>query len=151
MYPLSRGLMAAAVLFVMAVPAWAQAPSGDVTFSSESIAAGGESRRVDGTLHFKDKSYPFTVSGVRIAPLGGDRNGGAGDVLNQGTGTVYNLQRAEDFAGNFVPVKPGATLISDATTTTLENQKGVRFEFHTTAPGTRVIEWPAEGVAVTLK
>src|ERR1700722_1935297 len=122
MFPISKGLMTAAVLFVLAAPARAQTPSGDVTFSSEGVAAGGESRRVDGILHFKDKSYPFTVSGVRIASLGGDRNGGAGDVLNQGTGTVYNLQRVEDFAGNFVPVKPGATLISDATTTTLENQ-----------------------------
>ena len=151
MYPISKGLMAAAAMFIMASPALAQAPSGDITFSSESVGAGGDYRRVDGTLHFKDKSYPFTVSGVRVAAQGGERNAGAGDVFNQGTGHVYNLQRVDDFAGKFVPVKPGPTLASDATTTTLENQKGVRVEFHTTAPGTRVIEWPADGVVLSLK
>src|SRR5579859_7211732 len=140
MYPISKGLMGAAVMFVLTTPALAQAPSGDITFSSESVGAGGEYRRVEGTLHFKDKSYPFTASGVRVAAPGGDRNSGAGDVFNQGTGQVYNLQRVEDFAGNFVPVKPGPTLATDATTTIVENQKGVRLEFRTTAPGTRVIE-----------
>ena len=151
MFPTSKALLSAAAMFVLATPALAQTPSGDITFSSESVGEGGEYRRVDGTLRFKDKSYPFTVSGVRVAARGGDRNSGAGEVFNQGTGQVYNLQRVEDFAGKFVPVKPGPTLASDATTTTIENQKGVRVEFHTTAPGTRVIEWPADGVVLTLK
>jgi hypothetical protein len=156
MYPVSKGLMTAAMLFVMATPALAQAPSdqaasGDVTFSSESITSGSEYRRVEGTLRFKDKSYPFTVSGVRVAVPGGNPDNGAGDVFNQGTGKVYNLQRVEDFAGNFAPVKPGATLASEATTTTVENQHGVRLEFQTTATGTRIIEWPADGVLLSLK
>jgi hypothetical protein len=151
MYPISKDLIAAAVMFVMATPALAQPPSGDITFTSESVGAGNESRRVDGTLHFQDKSYPFTVSGVRVAALDGTRQGGAGDVLTEGTGNVYNLLRVEDFAGNFAPAKPGATLASDATTTIIENQKGVRVEIHTTAPGTRVLEWPADGVVFSLK
>jgi hypothetical protein len=151
MFPTSKALLSAAVMFVLTTPALAQAPSGEITFSSESVGEGGEYRRVDGTLHFKDKSYSFTVSGVRVAAQGGDRNRGAGDVFNQGTGQVYNLQRIEDFAGKFVPVKPGPTLASDATTTIIENQKGVRLEFRTTAPGTRVIEWPADGVVLSLK
>lgn len=158
MHPISRNLVAAAALLVLAAPALAQAPSGDVTFTSESAAAGSEFRKIDGTLHFKDKSYPFTVTGVRVASLGGgqkgERNSGAGDVFNQGTGAVYNLQRIEDFAGNFAPVKPGAagaTIASEATKIVVENQKGVRLEVRTTAPETRVIEWPADGVVFALK
>jgi hypothetical protein len=155
MFPISRNLMAAAAILVMAAPALAQTPSGDVTFTSDSVAAGSEFRKVDGTLHFKDKSYPFTVTGVRVASLGGERSGqrssGAGDVFNQGTGEVYNLQRIEDFAGNFAPVKPGATIASEATKIVVENQKGVRLEVHTSAPETRIIEWPADGVVFALK
>jgi hypothetical protein len=143
--------MAAALMCVMVAPALAQAPSGDITFTSESLGGGNESRRVEGTLHFKDKSYPFTVTGVRVATLSGSRESGAGEALTEGTGNVYNLQRVEDFAGNFVPVKPGSTLASDATTTIIENPKGVRLEIHSTAPGTRVLEWPADGVVFNMK
>jgi len=78
MYPTSKGLMVAAAMFVMATPALAQSPSGDVTFSSENV--GGEVRRVDGNLHFKDHSYPFTVSGVRVETATGNRDSGAGRV-----------------------------------------------------------------------
>jgi hypothetical protein len=151
MCPIIKGLIAAALMFVTATPVLAQAPSGDITFTSESVGAANESRRVEGTLHFKDKSYPFTVTGVRVAALGGKREAGAGEAFNEGTGNVFNLLRVEDFAGNFVPVKPGPALASDATTEIIENAKGVRLEIHTTAPGTRVLEWPADGVVFSLK
>jgi hypothetical protein len=154
MYSNGRIFLAAAAILVMAAPALAQAPSGDLTFTSDAVAAGSEFRKVEGTLHFKDKSYAFTVSGVRVASEGGARSSGAGDVFNQGGGEVYNLQRIEDFGGNFVPVKPGAagaTIAKEGTKIVVENQKGVRLEVHTTAPETRIIEWPADGVVFSLK
>jgi hypothetical protein len=133
-----------AVGFMLAVlaPAFAQERSADITFSGGSIAAGIGYTWGDGTLHFGGKDYPFTVRGLSVADVGIDRIDGAGDV--------YNLQRVEDFSGNYVAASAGATVGGGGGLAMLENKKGVRIYVRSTTQGLK-LNLSADGVAVALR
>jgi hypothetical protein len=137
-----RAFTATAFMLAVVAPAFAQERSADITFSGGSIAAGIGYTWGDGTLHFRGKAYPFTVRGLSVADVGIDRIDGAGDV--------YNLQRVEDFSGNYVAASADATVGGGGGLAMLENQKGVRIYVRSTTQGLK-LNLSADGVAVALR
>src|SRR5262245_60603362 len=85
-----------------AVAAEKATPSGKVTISSTSIAAGIGVTWGDGKLTFKGKEYPFSVDGLTLVDWG--------IAKAQANGDVYNLTDPEKLAGNYVAAEAGLTL-----------------------------------------
>jgi hypothetical protein len=142
MESMRRSFMAAGLMLAVVTSAFALERSADITFSGGSVAAGVGYTWGDGVLHFHGKEYPFTVNGLSVVDVGLSRIEGAGDV--------YNLQKPEDFSGNYTAAAAGATVAGGGTVAVLENQKGVRINFHSTTQGLK-LNLSADGVAVRLK
>jgi hypothetical protein len=70
-----------------------------------------------GVLNYQGKQYPFTVKGVSL--------GGVGVTKVDARGTVYFLNKLEDFPGTYSAVSAGATLGAGAGASQFENNKGV--------------------------
>ena len=77
-----------------------QKPSGTVYIEQVQIAFIGSGNLGGGTLTFEGRKYPFTVGGLGI--------GGFGISKMKATGEVYDLKKAEDFAGTYVQGRYGA-------------------------------------------
>jgi len=138
-----HGVLAVAGLtLALAAPVFAENRSGDLTVSGVSVAAGVGYTRGDGVLRFNGKEYPFVVNGLSVVDVGISHFDGVGDV--------YNLKRVEDFAGTYVSAGAGATIAGGGEVAVLENQKGVRVEFHSTTQGLK-LNLSADGVAVALR
>jgi hypothetical protein len=92
-------------------------PSGTFELSAEQVRLliGGASGK--GTLNYKGKTYPFTIKGLSV--------GGVGVTKVTATGTVYFLEKLEDFAGTYSAATIGATLGAGAGGSQFENNKGV--------------------------
>lgn len=135
-------LMVAALTLGVVMSAGAQDRSADITFSGTGIAAGIGYTWGNGTLHFKGNDYRFTLNGLSVADVGIAHIEGAGDV--------YNLQRVEDFSGNYVAAGTGATVGGGGDLTALENQNGVRIFVRSTTQGLK-FNLSAEGIQVALK
>jgi hypothetical protein len=92
-------------------------PSGTFEVQAEQVRLliGGGSGK--GVLTYQGKQYPFTVKGVSL--------GGVGVTKVDATGTVYFLNKLEDFAGTYSAVTAGATLGAGAGASSFENNKGV--------------------------
>jgi hypothetical protein len=139
---LRKGLLVASLILLTLAPALADAPTGKITFSGGSVTVGVGYTWGRGHLRVNGKSYPFVVHGLSVVDIG---------VANiKGTGEVYNLKRIEDFPGNYVAAEAGATLAGGGALAVLENQNGVRIEFHSTTQGLK-LNLSANGVAVSFK
>jgi hypothetical protein len=92
-------------------------PSGTFEVQAEQVRLliGGGSGK--GVLRYQGKQYPFTVKGLSV--------GGVGITKVDATGTVYFLDKLEDFAGTYSAVTIGATLGAGAGASNFENNKGV--------------------------
>jgi hypothetical protein len=100
------GRLAAALLFlcVLSVSALPQSgpptrPSGSVSIHQVQIAFIGSGTTGGGTLYFRGRSYPFTLGGLGI--------GGIGISRLDAVGSVYNLNRLEDFNGVYGQARTG--------------------------------------------
>jgi hypothetical protein len=102
-------------------------PDGTVEFTGGSVAAGLGFSWGSGTLTYKGKKYPFTVSGLSA--------GAAGAASVTASGSVYNLKKVEDFEGNYTGVGTGATVGGGASVTTMRNQNGVVIDSVSTTRG----------------
>jgi hypothetical protein len=91
-------------------------PAATVDFTGGSAAIGVGYTWGSGTLHYKDKNYPFSASGLSLADVGGGQN-----VV---TAEVYNLNKAEDFPGTYSIAQAGAALVGGGGIGYLENEKG---------------------------
>jgi hypothetical protein len=94
-----------------------------------------------GHLVFQGKSYPLKVSGLSAADVG------ASDYT--ASGSVYNLKRPEDIAGNFAAAGAGATMAGGVSGTILENEKGVTIQMTAVRTGLQ-ITLAAERMKITL-
>ncbi|MDQ0391069.1 hypothetical protein [Labrys monachus] len=143
MTPTLKTCLVAASLFCMSAPAFAQnAPDATITFSGGSVAAGVGYTWGSGTLRYKGKAYPFTVSGLSVVDVGAARI--------DGTGTVYNLRNVADAAGTYVAAGVGATIAGGGTVAALQNQNGVIVHFHSTTAGLK-LHLSASGIVIKLK
>jgi hypothetical protein len=113
-----RTLMGLAVLVLIATPAWgADDTTGKVSIETMTVGAGLGLTWGNGVLEYQGKEYPFTVTGFSVGDLG------AAKV--RAKGEVYNLQRAEDFAGVFMAAVAGGTVGGGAGAAAMKNQNGV--------------------------
>jgi hypothetical protein len=71
-----------------------------------------------GTLTFEGKTYSFEVSGASIGAS-------LTQAVSELDGTVRNLRRPEDLAGNYIAVGVGAAIGGGAGVARLRNAKGV--------------------------
>src|SRR5262249_58912925 len=82
-----------------ALSADAPQPSGKVSVTSTSIAAGIGVSWGDGTLNFKGKDYKFSIQGLTLVDFGISKADAVGDV--------YNLSDVSKFEGNYVAGEAG--------------------------------------------
>ena len=119
-------------------------PSGYLWLSGGVVGLGIGYSWGHGTLYnSKDqKQYPFKLSGVSIADVGG-----AG--INA-EGEVYNLTSPADLTGNYSAVTAGMTIIEGGSVAYLKNEKGVVIKLHSQTGGLR-FNLSANGMHITLK
>ena len=103
------------------------APAEDVksgTFSLEILRVSfiGSAARAKGLLHYGGKTYKIKATGLGA--------GGFGASKTKITGTVYNMNRREDFAGTYVNLRSGVAVgeTGMAKSIYVENEKGVRLK-----------------------
>jgi|SRR5208282_2159711 len=128
---------------LLLLPAMAadQVPDGTIELSGGSVALGIGYSWASGKLVFQGKTYPLKVQGVSIVDVG------ASDYT--ATGSVHNLKRLEDFAGNFTAASAGATVAGGASGTIMKNQNGVTIELSATRQGLQFTLAP-EGLKISL-
>ena len=117
-------------------------PSGRVTISSRSIAAGVGVTWGDGRLTFKGKEYPFTVNGLTVVDWGISRATASGDV--------YDLTDVSKFAGTYAAAEAGFTLAGGTGGMTMRNAEGVIINLRSTSRGAR-LQLGTSGLTITLK
>jgi hypothetical protein len=117
-------------------------PSGKVTVQSKSVALGVGVSWGDGKLSYRGKEYPFSVNGLSVVDLGVSRVTAAGDV--------FNLDKIEDFSGNYVAAAGGATVGAGAGAIVMKNQHGVVMRLTGTGQGVQ-LTLASKGVDVELK
>ena len=116
--------------------------SGTVRISSSAVAAGIGITWGDGTLSYKGQSYAFSVNGLSVADLG--------ISTVTATGDVSNLNKVEDFSGNYAAGEAGIALAGGQSDVIMKNENGVVLRLHGTQQGVR-LTLAAQGVALKLK
>ena len=137
-------LAVATLLFMIAVPAFGKgpAPSGKITVSSTSIAAGIGVSWGDGMLKFKGKSYPFSVDGLSLIDLG--------ITKASAVGNVYDLTDVSKFSGTYVAAEAGFALAGGMGGMVLRNQNGVVIHVRSVSKGAKLQLGPG-GLSIKLK
>ena len=116
--------------------------SGKVTLESTSIAIGVGVSWGDGVLEYRGQKYPFTVKGLSVMDLGVSKV--------TARGVVQNLNKLEDFSGNYVLAGAGASVGGGEGVAALKNQNGVEMALTATGQGIR-LSLPHGGVDTKLK
>jgi len=118
---LQPALLGVAGLFIAACASTLTAPStppsATVRVQEISAAYYGSAAAGSGTIHFHGQRRHFTITGVGA--------GGMGAVKMTATGSVYNLNNLQDFAGTYRGVSSGLTLIQGKLHAKLQNGNGV--------------------------
>jgi len=143
-----KTMMLLAVLGLVSVLAVAStapaqnATTGTLTLESKSIAIGVGVSWGDGTLTYRGKKYPFSIGGLSVVDLGVSKVTARGDVKN--------LNKVEDFTGNYTAVGAGATVGGGAAAAVMKNQNGVEIALTATTVGVK-LALPVAGVDIKLK
>ena len=130
------------ILAVTSTAAAQNATTGTVTLESKSIAVGVGVSWGDGTLEYRGKKYPFTIKGLSVVDLGVSKVTAKGDVKN--------LNKLENFNGNYTAAGAGAAVGGGAGVAVMRNQNGVEITLTATAQGVR-LALPVSGVDIKLK
>jgi hypothetical protein len=77
-------------------------PTGSVTIKATTVKVGVGVSWGEGVLTFGNENHPFKVSGLSIVGIGGSSV--------EAEGTVFNLEKLEDFAGAWAEVSGAAVL-----------------------------------------
>jgi len=95
-----------------------------------------------GTLTYKGKQYPISVSGLSV--------GDVGVTKFAASAKVYNLKKLEDFNGNYTAIGAGVAVASGAGEVAAKNQNGVQVDLVTTTQGVK-FALGASGIEMKLK
>src|SRR3989442_7949381 len=98
-----------------------------LTVSGGTVTAGIGLHWGTGTLSYSGKTYPVKVEGLSV--------GEVGVIRATARGEVSNLERLEDFSGNYVAVGVEATAAGGAGVTVMRNQNGVVVQLTSTDQG----------------
>jgi hypothetical protein len=134
--------LAAVLVCVGSLAAADEKPSGTVTIESKAVALGVGVSWGDGKLHYKGKTYPFSVKGLSVIDLGVSKV--------SARGKVYHLNKVEDFSGNYAAAQAGAAVGGGMAVIALKNQNGVVMELSSTQTGVRLTA-AGEGIDVKIK
>jgi hypothetical protein len=93
-------------------------PDGTLQLSFKSVGVGIGFSGGSGTLTYKGKDYPVSVSGMSL--------GKVGVTGSSATGKVYNLKSLKDFNGHYVGAGTGMTVAGGRSRVELKNQNGVQ-------------------------
>nr|WP_298795426.1 hypothetical protein [uncultured Acetobacter sp.] len=118
------------------------APTAKITLSAKSADVGLGYTWGDGNLSYGGHTYKFTITGGTIAAVGFSKI--------EGTGTVYNLHRLQDFDGTYGAAHGEATLGNGLGGAVMENKNGVRIKIETISKGAR-LAGSAQGLTLELK
>lgn len=124
---------AGAFLTLAGLPAVAQqrVKSGTVTIEQLQVAFIGSGGAGEGTLHFRGKTYRFSVGGLGV--------GGFGISKMEATGDVYNLRELSQFPGAYGAARYGAAFgDKGGGELWLENPHGVMMSLKTRREGLAV-------------
>jgi hypothetical protein len=105
----------------------ASKPDATLQLSGRAVAAGLGVSWGSGTLTYKGKNYPVSLSGLSLVKVGISKV--------TASGRVYNLKRLQDFDGTYTAVTADVTLAGGGSTISLKNQNGVRVNLHATTRG----------------
>ena len=120
-----------------------QTPSGTVEMHQVQAAFIGSGATGDGTLRFRGRSYPFSVSGLGV--------GGIGVSTVEATGEVYDLAKADDFEGAYVQGRYGFAIGEESGGALwLKNDKGVVMRLMAKRTGL-MLSLGGDAVVITLK
>jgi hypothetical protein len=142
------GATALTLLLMLAAPAAAQerpegAPSASIAIQQLHLAFIGSAALGGGTLTYKGRSYPISVSGLGIGGIGASRL--------TASGPVYGLRRRDDLAGVYTQVRSGWALGAQGQGTLwLSNDKGVTMKLNTRRSGLQ-LTLGADGVIIGFK
>jgi hypothetical protein len=117
-------------------------PDATVVLNAGSVAAGIGYTWGKGDLTYNNQTHKFSISGVSIV------DAGAANIT--ATGSVYNLNKLSDFAGNYVAASAGLTIAGGGSAAYLKNEHGVVIKLLSTTVGLR-FNLAASGVSVKLK
>ena len=127
---------------IYSVAAEKATPSGKVSLSTTSIAAGVGVSWGDGKLTFKGKDYPFSVDGLSLVDWGISKA--------QANGDVYNLTDVSKFGGTYVAAEAGLTLAGGLGGMVLRNSDGVILHLRSVSQGAR-LQLGTSGLVIKLK
>jgi hypothetical protein len=117
-------------------------PSGTVSIHQVQVAFIGSGTSGGGTLRFGGRNYPFKLGGLGI--------GGIGVSRIDATGTVYNLNRLQDFNGVYGQARTGwAAGKSGKGEMWLQNTNGVYLRLHAQRRGLS-LSLGADGMVIQL-
>jgi hypothetical protein len=125
-----------------ALSADAPKPSGKVSITSTSIAAGIGVSWGDGTLNFNGKDHKFSIQGLTLVDFGISKADAVGDV--------YNLTDVSKFEGNYVAGEAGFALAGGMGGMSLRNQNGVIMHLRSVSQGAKLQLGPA-GMNIKIK
>lgn len=118
-------------------------PTGAVSIRQLQVAFIGSGAVGGGTLKFRGRSYGITVGGLGIGGIGASRL--------TANGTVYGLNRREDFAGAYVQLREGWAVGEQGRGRLwLRNDKGVTLRLATRRQGLQ-LALGADGVLIGWK
>jgi hypothetical protein len=117
-------------------------PSGTIEIASTSVAAGVGVVWGDGTLHYRDANYGFSIQGLSVVDVG------ISSITT--TGEVFDLKNPQDLAGNYVAGAAGLALAGGGDGIIMQNDRGVVLRLHGTEKGVR-FQLGAQGVSIKLK
>ncbi len=120
-------------LFITTTAVAEETPSGTIVIDQTQVMllVGGSSG--GGTLLLDGQSHSFKVSGLKL--------GGVGIQKLHLVGDVYNLNNAQDLAGDYVSWQAGITAGVGKNVLAMENKKGVKLRLRSSK---------AEGVALSI-
>lgn len=95
-----------------------------------------------GVVTYKEKEYPFKISGLSVVDVGISRA--------DANGEVFNLKKIEDFNGTYTTLSAEATLAGGMGVVTMQNQNGVKIKLTSMTQGVN-FKLSLEGVKLTLR
>jgi len=117
-------------------------PSGTVEIATTSVAAGVGVVWGDGTLHYQNANYVFSIQGLSVVDVG------ISSITT--TGEVFDLKNPQDLSGNYVAGAAGIALAGGANEVILQNDRGVVLRLHGVEKGVR-FQLGGQGVSIKLK
>jgi len=142
MRTISALVAVAALGMVLSAAQAADTPDAKIKLSGGSVAAGVGVSWASGTLTYKGKDYPISVSGLSVGDVGVTKLEASGDV--------FNLKTLGDFDGNYTAVAAGATVAGGGGAAAMKNQNGVTVNLVATTQGVKFV-LGAGGVSMKIK